>query len=274
MGSANINPPRPAPAGGGEAPRKPSGPATRFGFLQRVAVVVALVLVIFGAVATWAGKSGPPIDPPLAAPSISRDQGPVEELKRPTMPGGWRDLKFGMSAADVKKIMHEHPHGTDIRWENSETTHLPTVRWDLRTIDDVAVDGKRYRHWTVRELDDGAENINAWHDRGMLIAIQLKGRAEPDAFLRKASEAYSAPPQRAQFKFFDDRTKMQQLRDVATWRGDDMTAFLWTSASSPMLLLWSNGAMAAREAEYQAALDAPATAARKAATAGEKGTRF
>jgi len=174
--------------------------------------------------------------------------------------------------------MREYRHDVDIEWAKAVTPHLPTVRRELRTIDDVAVDGKHYQQWSIRELDDGVARIDAWHDKqggGGLIAIQLQSRAEPDTFRRKASEAYGAPPQNAKFQFFDDRTKMKEAREVFFWTGKDMTAFTWTTAAySPILLLWSNQALAARELEYRAEIEAPGTTARDAARTSEMGTKF
>ena len=151
---------------------------------------------------------------------------------------------------------------------------MPIVRFDARECDDVLGDADRFHHFSIRDLDDGAELVQAWHDRGALIAIQLKGRASAYAFLRKASEAYGAQPEHGKFQFFDQRSGTHELRDVAYWRGDGVTAFVWTAGSAPTLLLWSNAAMLERGAELDTARDAPMRAASAEAHARENATKF
>jgi hypothetical protein len=252
-------------------------------FFRWFVALTILAAVIFGAVEAWtAARIHTATTAASGAAAKRRDVAPAvvatEALPpQPTMPSGWRDLKFGMSEKEVTALINGYRVDATIPWKQSDktaTTYLPTVRLGARAIDYVAVDEKRYHHFSIRELDEGTETLEAWHDRGALIAIQFKGRAEPTAFFDRATEAYAARPQSAKFKFFDDRTKMQQPRELSFWRGTDMTAFLWTSGNSPIFLLWSNAAMATREAEFQASIDAPASALKKAQKAGETGTKF
>ncbi|WP_394823205.1 hypothetical protein [Pendulispora albinea] len=179
-----------------------------------------------------------------------------------------------MSEADAKKVIDEYRKDSNAKWARSPTSKLMAVRLDLRKIDNVAVDRRRYHEWSIRELDDGARLVHAWFDEGRLAAIRVEGTATPDSFVRKASDAYGSPPGSANFEFFDERTMISQSRHVAFWRGGDVTALVWTSASKPTLLLWSNDAMEEHAKRVQAALDSSAVATSKAAQAIDTGTKF
>ena len=238
--------------------------------------ISAICGAIFGAMAIGCSKE--PAQPapvpavaPVAAVSTAAQPPPAARV---AVPAGWRDLRFGMSEAEVRKIIRTYRADADTKWQQSSSTNLPTVRLDLRKIDNVLVDRKQFHEWSIPELDEGAEFVHAWYDDGKLVAIQLKGRAASETFVRKAADAYGSAPKNATFEFFDDRTKMRDLRSVAFWRGDDTTAFIWVTASSPTLLLWSNAAMGDHASRYQATIDAPAVAANKAEQAKENGTKF
>lgn len=190
------------------------------------------------------------------------------------MPNGWRDLRFGMNEAEVRKLILKARKSSD-DWEKSQATSLPVVHLGLKYVNDISVDEKRFHHWTIWKLDDGAEFVRAWFDGGKLVAIQHTGKIKLEAFLPKASEAYGAEPRVDDIAFFDATTGRKTERKVAVWRSSTATALLWDGGDgSPKLLMWSNPAMEEQANKYQASLDGMKQREIQGEKAKEKSTTF
>jgi hypothetical protein len=213
-----------------------------------------------------------PVPPPTSvAPAAAVPAGPGSV---PTL-AGWRDLKFGMSEQQVEQLILGYRQRSGSTWQRAKVPHLPTVRLDLNAVDLTAVDPQRFHEWSIADLDDGAALVQAWHEDGKLVALEVTGKVAPDVFLRKATDAYGAQPKHVILRVGDDATGAWQTRDGSVWRSGEASALIWTStALKPTLLVWSDGAMTRRAAVYQGTLDAPALAAKATAEADENGTKF
>jgi hypothetical protein len=214
-----------------------------------------------------------PVDPSASSAATSAEPGtPTPSLQ---LPAGWRDLKFGMSEAEVQQVILRYQSRPGGRWEKSTRTTLPTVRLAIDAVDLTAVDATRFHQWSIADLDDGAGLVTAWHEDGKLVAVEVTGKVSADVFVRKATEAYGADARQLRLRFGEGVTGASETRDVSLWRNGETAALVWSSYSlRPTLLLWSVDAMERRARDYQATLDAPALAAKATATAGENGTKF
>jgi hypothetical protein len=241
-----------------------------------------LLMVICGASATLAGAGcgrtaaqTPPvlaIGPANFFPTATRE--PPPSPSKIAVPAGWRDLKLGMSEQEVQRVVLRY-QAKPGRWEKAPQATLLTVRLSNDAIDAVGVDPRRVHEWSIGDLDEGAAQLRVWHEEGALAAIEVTGKVPAEVFLQKATEAYGGAPQHVRLRFGDEATGAWEVRDASLWTGLDATALVWTSRSRvPTLLLWSNPVMTRWAAAYQATLDAPSLAARSAAEASEKATKF
>lgn len=218
-----------------------------------------------------------PVAPPSPATPLPAATPPEMDLTSPfseKLPSGWRDLRFGMSEAEVRKLILRQKKTQD-DWERTPATSLPIVHLGKKYVHDMSVDDKRFHHWNVWHLDDGADFVRAWFDGGKLVAVQHTGRIKLDAFLQKASEAYGVEPRVAELKFFDGTSMREEMRRVAVWRSNTTTALLWDGGEgTPKLLLWSTPAMDAQASTHQASLDAQEQRAKERAESKDKATTF
>ncbi len=244
-------------------------------------LAVAAVLVLLGAAGAGCerGRAQTVARSETAGDALPRDTSPPvvapPEPSAPAsqVPDGWRDLKLGMSEREVEGIILRYRNKLGNKWEKSTTTSLPTVRLESTAIDEVVADPKRFHQWSIKDLDDGAGRVSAWFEEGKLVAVQVRGKARPEVFLAKATQALGAAPQNRVMRF-RDRSGWSEERDVSIWRNAEAAKLIWSSASLPTLLVWSNVAMNRRAAEYQAVLDAPDVAAKSKEQAEENGTKF
>jgi hypothetical protein len=241
-------------------------------------VIKALICGTAGLLAgAGCGRATAQTPPPVAVAPAERppasNRAPPSSPAAITVPAGWRELKLGMSEQEVQRVILRYQTKAG-RWEKAERPILLTVRLSGNSLDSVGADPKRVHLWSIGDLDDGAGQVRLWHEEGQLAAIEVSGKVPPVVFIQKATEAYGAP-RSVRIHFGDPATGVSEMREASLWVGADATALVWTSRSMvPTLLLWSNPAMARWAAAYQAALDAPAIAARSAAEAGEKATKF
>ena len=90
-----------------------------------------------------------------------------------------------------------------------------------------------------------------------------------------ATQAYGPRGRHSWIHFNNDATGVTESREVSIWQNGQTTALVWKSNSLlPTLLLWSTAPMVRRAARYQAALDAPAIAAKSIEEAKAMGTKF
>jgi hypothetical protein len=184
-------------------------------------------------------------------------------------------LKFGMSEQQVQQVIAGYQQKRGPSWQKAVVPRVPTVRLSIGAVDVAAVDPLRFHEWRIADLDDGAALVQAWLEDGKLVALQVTGKVTSDVFVRKATDAYGAEPQRVLLRLGDDATGAWQTRDGSMWRSGSATALIWTSSAfAPTLLVWADDAMIRRAAAYQGALDAPALAAKAAADTGASGTKF
>ena len=168
---------------------------------------------------------------------------------------GWRDLRFGMSEAEVRKLLLKY-RKTDAPWEKFPKTSFPLIRLKTREITEHSyADEKRFQHWGISDLDDADSRVNAWFEQGKLIGVEASGKISQEAFLERATAAYGVQPKTIPFEFFNEITTTKVTRDVAYWRGTDATAFLWSTGDSPRLWVWSIAPMEASAAKYQESMD-------------------
>src|SRR5579871_2660962 len=148
----------------------------------RWALVTVAALGGAGLACERASAHAPPEQP--ARPSLP-DAAAV--LPRPVavLPGGWRDLKFGMTEAEVERVIAGYHAKPGIAWEKSARPRLLTVRLDAGAVDLTGVDPDRYQQWSVADLDDGAGQVTAWLENGKLIAVEVTGKVSAEVFLLK-----------------------------------------------------------------------------------------
>jgi hypothetical protein len=242
--------------------------------LGRTAARLALALAA-GCLSVLGGCGRAVALPPVSAlPPVAEPQ-PQPILPDADVPSGWRELKFGMSEQEVARIILRYRSSPANRWEQASVPRLPTVLLDADAIDATAVDPIQFHEWSIADLDDGAGLVRAWHEDGELVAIEVSGKARPEVFEQLATQAYGPPARHAWVHFNNYVTGVTDTREVSIWRSGQTAAFVWKSNSLlPTLLLWSNGPMARRASRYQAALAAPAIAAKSIEEAKAMGTKF
>ena len=185
----------------------------------------------------------------------------------PRLPPGWRELRFGMTEAQVQKQILTYRTAKDREWELTPLTAMPLPDVAGKKIVEVDLPEKRFHHWMIGQLDDGAATVHAWFDGGKLVALRVMGTIDLGPFVQKAAQAYGAEPERAKFRLVDQTSAGRgegKDVDVALWRSEQVTAIVFQpSGWGPELLIVSNPALAA----IRKALAKPATPA-------EDATRF
>jgi len=237
----------------------------------------------------------PPIPTPTAAAPVAR---PVEPQAQPAPPpapppdplapfvenlsGGWRDLRWGMSEAEVRKLILKHRTSSDV-WERHGQLHRDIdpsgPKWietsfpalSLSTLEvDSCRDLNRFYYskpkaqnttWRISDLDDGARSVRALFRGGKLVAIKADGKVPLEVFVEKAAEAYGKEHRRVEVTFRDCVFGYEtEKKMVALWRGNGTTIIIWATKAGkemiPSVLATSDSAMEAIEADYQAEREA------------------
>jgi hypothetical protein len=252
--------------------------------VSRVIETIGVVVVVVGIscsrdTAPLQDNHVPQSQPVVAVREVKLEASPVvaqheESLLTPfanDLPEGWRELRFGMSEAQVKGLILKYQLKKR-EWEQSQTTRLPIVHLERKQLSEVSVDEKQFHHWYAWDLDDGAKFPHAYFDYGKLVAFRHEGKIGFEEFLLKATEAYGVPPKIVEFSHFNGSKTLN--RQFALWRGPRSTVLIWEESGAPYFLAWENKAMEVQAAVYQAGLDALSNGEKNGQRAKEKGTSF
>jgi hypothetical protein len=193
-----------------------------------------------------------PGQPPVGGTVSANEANGVPNLSPflATMPPGWRDLRFGMKEAEVSRIVNRYrtqhrPHGDP--WEKTPSNPEFPLLMPTGMIVDISMwNEKRFHHWETSQLDEGASDVQAWFDKGILFAVKVHGGGSVSDFVEKATTTYGAPPRTFQAVFIEKllgSASPPEKRDVFFWRGQGITAIFWQSGSEPTALILTDQAI-------------------------------
>lgn len=183
-------------------------------------------------------------------------------------PSGWRGIRFGMSEAQVQKRILELRTKGDRDWEATRATALPLPDLIAKTLAQTDLDPKRFRHFMIGHLDEGAATVRAFFVDGKLFALQAMGVVDFETYVKKAQEAYGSAPERATFTLSDvtstGKPADSRKVEVAYWKGGKTSALIFApSGWGPELFVWSH-----------AGLEAVKKSLARTPSAAEESTRF